>query len=390
MKACLKINGEDFYTVHHELGHNYYQRAYSDQPYIFKGGANDGFHEAIGDFAGLSALTPTYLNQIGVLDKVPGRDGEIPFLLRMALDKIAFLPFALLVDKWRWQVFDGEVAPEKYNDAWWALRNKYQGVQPPGPRPADAFDPAAKFHVADSTPYTRYFLAYIYEFQFHRAACRQAGWTGPLHRCSVYGQKAVGEKFNRMLQMGQSKPWPDAMETFTGQRTGDASAIIEYFAPLNAWLTEQNRRGQKPAAGRARTALHQRPDHGRQQPLPARPESASGQGRHFPAPGTSPAPRPPAPAKTAARSARHEVRRGQAARVGAWAPSIQARPICAALGLEAECSRIRKPSSGASPTAAVTGDQGAGPGRRRRSGAARVSGGQDAPAPRMVPGRPLR
>lgn len=240
MKACLKINAEDFYTVHHELGHNYYQRAYSSQPYIFKDGANDGFHEAIGDFAGLSALTPTYLNQIGVLDKVPGHDGEIPFLMKMALDKIAFLPFALLVDKWRWQVFSGEVTPAQYNDAWWALRTKYQGITPPGPRPADAFDPAAKFHVADSTPYTRYFLAYIYEFQFHRAACQQSGWKGPLSQCSVYGQKAVGEKLNKMLAMGQSKPWPDAMEAFTGGRAADASAIIDYFAPLDAWLVQQN------------------------------------------------------------------------------------------------------------------------------------------------------
>ncbi|WP_026873134.1 M2 family metallopeptidase [Inquilinus limosus] len=241
IKMCTKVNGEDFYTVHHELGHNYYQRAYKDQPHIFKNGANDGFHEAIGDFVGLSALTPTYLNQIGLLDKVPGPEGDIPFLLKMALDKIAFLPFGLLVDRWRWDVFAGKAAPEQYNDAWWALRLKYQGVVPPGPRPADAFDPGAKYHIPGNTPYTRYFLAHIYQFQFHRAACRQAGWSGPLHRCSVYGDKAVGERFNAMLEMGQSKPWPEALEAFTGERRTDASAVAEYFQPLNDWLTEQNK-----------------------------------------------------------------------------------------------------------------------------------------------------
>lgn len=241
IKMCTKVNGEDFYTVHHELGHNYYQRAYKDQPYLFKNGANDGFHEAIGDFVGLSALTPTYLNQIGLLDKVPGAEGDIPFLLKMALDKIAFLPFGLLVDRWRWEVFAGEATPERYNDAWWALRLKYQGLVPPGPRPADAFDPGAKYHIPGNTPYMRYFLAAIYQFQFQRAACQQAGWTGPLHRCSVYGDKQVGQRFNAMLEMGQSKPWPDELEAFTGERKTDASAVVEYFTPLNDWLTEQNK-----------------------------------------------------------------------------------------------------------------------------------------------------
>jgi peptidyl-dipeptidase A len=240
VKMCTRVNADDFYTVHHELGHNFYQRAYAGQPYIFKGGANDGFHEAIGDFAGLNALTPTYLKQLGLIDTVPGEDADIPYLLRMALDKVAFLPFGLMVDKWRWQVFSGEVTPEHYNDAWWTLRTRYQGVAPPGPRPADAFDPGAKFHVADSTPYARYFLARIYQFQFYRAACRQAGWTGPLNRCSVYGNRAVGKRFAAMMAMGQSRPWPEALVTFTGERDLDASAISDYFAPLNAWLLKKN------------------------------------------------------------------------------------------------------------------------------------------------------
>lgn len=244
IKMCTKVNAEDFYTVHHELGHNYYQRAYKDQPYIFKNGANDGFHEAIGDFVGLSALTPTYLNQIDLLSTVPGAEGDIPFLLKMALDKIAFMPFGLLVDRWRWQVFDGTLTPETYNAGWWKLRTQYQGITPPGERPADAFDPGAKYHVPGNVPYTRYFLAHVYQFQFHQAACKQAGWKGPLHRCSIYGNKEVGAKFNAMMEMGASRPWPEAMQAFTGQTQGDASAVAEYFKPLNVWLTKQNK-GQK-------------------------------------------------------------------------------------------------------------------------------------------------
>jgi peptidyl-dipeptidase A len=241
VKACFRVNADDFYTAHHELGHNVYYRAYQDQPMLFKDGANDGFHEAIGDFVGLNALTPNYLLQIGVIDKVPGPEADIPYLLRMALDKVAFLPFAYIVDKWRWQVFAGETTPDRYNDAWWALRTKYQGVVPPGPRPAEAFDPGAKAHISSNTPYMRYFLANIYQFQFHRAACRQAGWTGPLNRCTIYGNKEVGARFQAMLRMGSSKPWPDALEAFTGERALDASAVAEYFAPLDRWLTEQNK-----------------------------------------------------------------------------------------------------------------------------------------------------
>jgi len=241
IKMCTEVNAEDFYTVHHELGHNYYQRAYKDQPFLFKNGANDGFHEDIGDFVGLSALTPTYLNQIGLLQTTPGAEEDIPFLLKMALDKIAFLPFGLMVDRWRWGVFSGETSPAEYNDAWSANMLRYQGLVPPGPRPANAFDAGAKYHIPGNTPYTRYFLAHIYQFQFHKAACEQAGWTGPLHRCSVYGNAEVGARFNAMMEMGQSRPWPEAMEAFTGQRENDASAVADYFAPLNTWLTAQNR-----------------------------------------------------------------------------------------------------------------------------------------------------
>jgi len=242
IKMCTRVNAEDFQTAHHELGHNYYQRAYNQQPFLFRNGANDGFHEAIGDFAALSAATPEYLNQIGLLDTVPGTDEDIPYLLRMALDKIAFLPFGLMVDRWRWDVLSGETTPQEYNAAWTADMLRYQGLVPPGgARPANAFDPGAKYHVPGNVPYTRYFLAHIYQFQFHRAACEMAGWTGPLHRCSVYGNEEVGRRFNAMMEMGQSRPWPEALEAFTGESRTDASAVAEYFAPLNTWLTEQNR-----------------------------------------------------------------------------------------------------------------------------------------------------
>jgi peptidyl-dipeptidase A len=243
IKMCIQVRDVDFVTIHHELGHNFYQRAYKDQPFMFENGANDGFHEAIGDTIAL-AITPEYLKKIGLLDKLPPAEADIPILLKQALDKVAFLPFGLLIDKWRWQVFSGEVTPENYNKAWWDLRLKYQGVVPPVPRSEADFDPGAKYHVAGNVPYMRYFLADIYEFQFYRALCRESGYKGPLNRCTFFGSKAAGEKLNKMLEMGQSKPWPDAMEAITGQRQADAMAILDYFAPLKTWLDEQNK-GQK-------------------------------------------------------------------------------------------------------------------------------------------------
>lgn len=241
IKMCTEVNAEDFYTVHHELGHNYYQRAYKDVDYLYKDGAHDGFHEAIGDFISLS-ITPSYLVDIGLIteDQVPGEEADISLLMNTALDKIAFLPFAITVDSWRWDVLDGTTQPADYNDAWWAKRTQYQGIVPPGPRPADAFDPGAKYHIPGNTPYLRYFLSYVMQFQFHKAACEQAGWDGPLHRCSIYGNEEVGARFNAMMEMGASEPWPDVLETFTGTREMDGSAIIEYFDPLIGYLEEQN------------------------------------------------------------------------------------------------------------------------------------------------------
>ena len=241
IKMCIKRNADDFVTIHHELGHNYYQRAYKEQDFLHLNGANDGFHEAIGDMIALS-ITPEYLVQIGMLDQaqVPSADKDIGLLLRQAMDKVAFLPFGLLVDRWRWGVFDGSITPAQYNAAWTDLRREYQGITPPVERPADAFDPGAKYHIPGAVPYTRYFLARILQFQFYKAACDEAGWTGPLHRCSFYGNEEVGEKLNAMLELGASVPWPDALEAFTGTREMSGEAMLEYFAPLKAWLDEQN------------------------------------------------------------------------------------------------------------------------------------------------------
>jgi peptidyl-dipeptidase A len=239
IKMCVEIRDEDFATIHHELGHNFYQRAYNHLAPLFQNSANDGFHEALGDTVALS-VTPEYLKQIGLIDNVPPASGDIGLLLQRALEKVAFLPFGLLVDQWRWKVFSGEVAPANYNQAWWDLRRRYQGVAPAVARTEADFDPGAKYHIPANVPYTRYFLATILQFQFHRALCREAGYTGPLHRCSVYGNKAVGEKLARMMAMGQSRPWPEALEALTGERRMDASAILDYFAPLKRWLDEQN------------------------------------------------------------------------------------------------------------------------------------------------------
>lgn len=240
IKMCLEVNAEDFHTVHHELGHNYYQRAYGHQSYLFRDSAHDGFHEAVGDAVDLS-VTPEYLARIGLLADVPPADADLGLLLHRALEKVAFLPFGLLIDRWRWKVFSGEIPTEEYNRSWWEMRRTYQGVRPPTPRGEEEFDPGAKYHVPSNVPYVRYFLAHILQFQFHRALLRAAGYHGPLHRGSIYGSRAAGERLRAMLEMGASREWPDALEAGTGERRMDAGALLEYFAPLRKWLDEQNR-----------------------------------------------------------------------------------------------------------------------------------------------------
>jgi peptidyl-dipeptidase A len=238
IKMCIHPNEEDFTTIHHELGHNFYQRAYKDLPVMLRDSANDGFHEAIGDTIALS-VTPEYLVKIGLLDKAPDSSRDIGLLLNKALEKIAFLPFGLLIDQWRWKVFSGEVKPADYNKAWWDLRSKYQGVAPVAPRGEEFFDPGAKYHVPANVPYTRYFLAVILQFQFHRALAQAAGCTLPIHRCSIYESAEAGKKLNTMLAMGESRPWPDALQAIAGTKQMDATAILDYFKPLDAWLDEQ-------------------------------------------------------------------------------------------------------------------------------------------------------
>jgi peptidyl-dipeptidase A len=240
LKMCIDITAEDFLTVHHELGHNFYQRAYNGQPFLFRDSANDGFHEAVGDTIALS-VTPAYLVKIGLLDKAPDTSKDIGLLLRKALEKVAFLPFGLVIDQWRWKVFSGEIPPEKYNQTWWELRRKYQGIAPPAGRSEEDFDAAAKYHVAANVPYMRYFLADILQFQFHRALAQIAGCREPLNRCSIYDNKEAGRRLNAMLAMGESRPWPEALAALTGQKAMDATAIRDYFAPLQAWLDEQNK-----------------------------------------------------------------------------------------------------------------------------------------------------
>jgi peptidyl-dipeptidase A len=246
LKMCIQIVDEDFRTIHHELGHNFYQRSYRHQPFLFEDSANDGFHEAIGDTIALS-ITPEYLKQIDMLSQVPGPEADLPLLMRKALEKVAFLPFGLLIDQWRWGVFSGQIKPADYNKAWWELRQKYQGVAPPVQRTENDFDPGAKYHVPGNTPYSRYFLADILQFQFHRGLCRTIDYHGPLHRCSIYNNKAAGARLKKMLEMGRSQAWPEELYALTGERKMDATAIIDYFAPLKKWLDEQNaKNGVKP------------------------------------------------------------------------------------------------------------------------------------------------
>lgn len=241
LKMCIKIDFEDLVTVHHELGHHYYYMYYHQLPVIYQNGAHDGFHEGIGDTLALS-VGPDYLQKVGVLSEGVEMTDEalVNQMLRTALDKIAFLPFGRMIDQWRWDVFSGKIPEDGYNEAWWKLREKYQGIAAPVERSEKDFDPGAKYHIPANTPYMRYFLARILQFQFHRALCKAAGHEGPVHTCSIYGSKAAGEKLKAMLAMGASKPWPEALKALSGETSMDASALVEYFAPLSDWLAKQN------------------------------------------------------------------------------------------------------------------------------------------------------
>ena len=240
IKMCIKRTYNELRVIYHELGHNYYQGAYKNQPTLFQNGAHSGFHEAIGDTVTLS-MTPAYLQEVGLISAAEDSDEAIVNRqMQQALSTVASLPWTKLVDKWRWDIFSGEIAPENYNKAWWDLRTRYQGIAAPVSRSEDDFDPGAKFHVPANYSYTRYFLARVLQFQFHRALCDAAGRDGPLHACSIYGSKEAGARFNAMLEAGQSQPWQLTLEKLTGRRDMDATAIIDYFAPLMTWLKTQN------------------------------------------------------------------------------------------------------------------------------------------------------
>jgi len=240
IKMCIKQTYDELRVIYHELGHNYYQRAYNEQPMLFRDGANGGFHEAIGDAITLS-MTPEYLAEVGLVASAEqSEQAIINRQMQQALDKIAFLPFGKLIDEWRWKVFSGEVTPENYNQAWWDLRLQYQGVAPPVERSEANFDPGSKFHVPANVSYTRYFIARILQFQFQRALCEAAGHEGDLQSCSIFGSKEAGAKLQAMLEPGSSVPWQDTLEKLTGTRAADATAIIDYFEPLMGYLKEQN------------------------------------------------------------------------------------------------------------------------------------------------------
>ncbi len=241
IKMCIRPTADELRTIYHEMGHVYYYLAYRDQPNLFQAGAHDGFHEAIGDTVTLS-MTPAYLAKVGLAPTTPqSRESLINQQMRMALQKIAFLPFGKVIDEWRWKVFAGEVTPADYESTWWAMREKYQGIAPPVARSETDFDPGAKFHVPANYPYTRYFLSFVLQFQFQKALCDAAGFKGPLAECSIYGSEAAGRRFAAMLAKGASQPWQDTLYDLTGTRSMDAAAILEYFAPLRAWLAEQNK-----------------------------------------------------------------------------------------------------------------------------------------------------
>ena len=240
IKMCIQPTLDDLITLHHELGHNYYTHYHTGLPILLQDGAHDGFHEAIGDAVALS-ITPAYLQQLGLVEAAEETpEAVLNKQMLDALQKVAFLPFGRMIDQWRWDVFRGAVPPEQWNDHWWTLRARYQGVGAPVARPADAFDPGAKYHIPGNTPYLRYFFASVLQFQMHRSMCDAAGHTGPLHTCSVYGSEEAGEQLAALLALGASQPWPDALEAMTGSRQMDAGPMLAYFAPLQAWLEAEN------------------------------------------------------------------------------------------------------------------------------------------------------
>lgn len=242
IKMCIEKNEEDFITIHHELGHIFYYQAYNHLPTLFQGGANDGFHEAFGDLLTLS-ITPDYLNKIGFIsseEATSAKKDPIGLLMKQALEGVVVIPWALTLDKWRSGVFNGEIEESNLNSSWWDMRESYQGITSPVNRSEDYFDPGAKYHIPANTPYTRYYLARIMQYQFHEALCNAMNFDGLLHECSIYGNQIAGEKIISTMALGQSQPWQDAFENITGSRKLSGSSVMNYYKPLKEWLDKQN------------------------------------------------------------------------------------------------------------------------------------------------------
>ncbi|OTF79966.1 hypothetical protein BLA29_003639 [Euroglyphus maynei] len=244
VKMCTSVTMKDLITVHHEMGHIQYYLQYKDQPVAFREGANPGFHEAVGDLLALSVSTPNHLKKINLLSSENDSlayDPEIMlnYQLKMALDKLAFLPFGYLMDAYRWDLFSGKVSAAKMNEHWWWYRINYQGISPPIIRNETDFDAGAKFHIPAGVEYIRYFVSFIIQFQFHKSLCNIAQPNIPLYQCDIDGNHEAGEHLAKMLRLGSSVRWPEAMKLMTGAETMSAQPLIEYFGPLFQWLDEQ-------------------------------------------------------------------------------------------------------------------------------------------------------
>ncbi|CAG0920638.1 unnamed protein product [Notodromas monacha] len=249
IKMCTSVDMDDLITIHHEMGHIQYYMQYVEQNPLFREGANPGFHEAIGDTLALSVATPVHLKKIGLLDPNFELDenSQLGFLLRMAMEKVAFLPFGYIMDLYRWKVFNGSIATENLNQEWWNLRETYQGVQSPVPRTEMDFDPGAKYHVVNDVPYIRYFVAHVLQFDFHQTLCELAGQFNPskpdekpLHECDIDGDKTnAGAKLKVLLQAGSSKHWAETLEGLTGHSEMTVDPLLNYFKPLRDYLKQQ-------------------------------------------------------------------------------------------------------------------------------------------------------
>ncbi|KAL1140400.1 hypothetical protein AAG570_000332 [Ranatra chinensis] len=244
IKQCIEVTMEDLLTLHHEMTHIEYYLQYADQPHLFRDGANPAFHEAISDAIGLSVITPRHMHRIGLLNNITDDyETDINFLMEMALDRIAYLPFAYIVDQWRWKVFAEGGLRNSVNSAWWELRVWHQGLIPPVARSENDFDPGAKYHIIADQPYIRYFIGLVLQFQIHEALCRVAGHIGTLHTCDIYRSREAGRLLSEIMSAGNSRPWPEILRMATRGATDklDARPLLEYFKPLSLWLRVANR-----------------------------------------------------------------------------------------------------------------------------------------------------